>query len=106
MKNTRSTVFVLATALTLSVLLATGCRGGAEERAAFAQSMTAPAEGLTASTSGTANKILVIHLPGTTLSRSANLIREERLASLRSKGFKRVEVRGSDGNLLWERALD
>jgi hypothetical protein len=72
----------------------------------FAQNMTEPAEGLTASTSGTENEILVIQLLRTTPSDSEILIREKRLTYLRSKGFKRVEVRGSDGNIMWEKTLD
>jgi hypothetical protein len=106
MKTKFGHVLALSLALTLSVLIVSGCGGGAQERAVFAQNMTEPAEGLTASTSGTENEILVIQLLRTTPSDSEILIREKRLTYLRSKGFKRVEVRGSDGNIMWEKTLD
>jgi hypothetical protein len=106
MKNKFSNVLAMSMALTLSLLIAWGCDGGAKERAVFAQNMTDPAEGLTASTSGPANEILVMQIPGTTPSHPENLIRDERLTQLRSKGFKRVELRGSDGKIMWEKTLE
>ena len=106
MKTTFRTVLALSTALTLAVLIAVGCGGGAQERAIFAQNMTDPAGGLTASTSGTANAILVIHLPGMTPAHPDNLIQEDRLAQLRNRGFKRVEIKGSDGQMILEKNLD
>ena len=106
MKTKFRTVLAMATALTLLVLIALECGDGAKERAEFARNMAAPAEGLTASISGTENEILVIQLLKTTPADSDILIQEKRLPLLRSKGFKRVEIRGNDGNILWEKTLD
>jgi|SRR5215203_2829087 len=106
MKNKFRNTFAMSMTLTLSWLIALGCDGGAKERAVFAQNMTAPSEGLTASTSGTSSEILVIQISGPTPSRPENLIRDERLTQLRNKGFKRVEVRGSDDKIMWEKTLE
>ena len=105
MKNINRTGLALVATLTLLILVAVGCDGEAHERVVFARNMTAPAEGLTASTSGAAHEILVIQLPGLTLSSPENLIREQRLMTLRSKGFQRIEVRGNDGKMIWEKTL-
>jgi hypothetical protein len=106
MKNTFRNVFAMAIALTLSLLLAWGCDGGAQERAVFAQNMTDPTERFTASTRGTEKEILVLQIPGRALSHPENLFQGERLRQLRSRGFKRVEIRGSDGQMIWEQNLD
>ncbi|MGE0821818.1 MAG: hypothetical protein AB7G75_34300 [Candidatus Binatia bacterium] len=104
--NFFSAVFAMLTVLAVAVLVAAGCRSEAQERVVFAQNMTDPTEGFSAFTRGTEHEILVIQLPGTTLSSSDNLVSEKSVTSLRSKGFKRVEVRGSDGNMLWEKTLE
>lgn len=96
----------LATAFILFALFVAGCGGGAQERATFAQAMSAPAEGLTASTHGPAQDTLVIHLLKETPPDSAIRVQEKRLPLIRSKGFTHVEVKGSDGTTLWEKHLD
>src|SRR5690242_12155374 len=106
MKTTFSTVIALVTALTLSAFLTVGCGGGAEARAVFAQNLTDPAGELTASTIGPENEVLVIQLLRPNPPESAILIQEKRLPLLRKKGFTRVEVRGNEGNILWERTLN
>jgi hypothetical protein len=79
-----------------------GCDSGANERAVFAQNMTASAGGLTALTSGTENEILVIQLLRATPAGSEVFFQDRRLPLLRSKGFKRVVVRDGDGKTLSE----
>ena len=106
MKTTFRNVIALATALTLSALLAVGCSGGAEERAVFARNLTDPDGEPVASTSGPENETLVIHLLRATPADAEILIHEKRLPLLRHKGFTRVEVRGSEGKILWERHLN
>jgi hypothetical protein len=106
MKNTFRTAWALLTALTLSSLIAAGCDSGAKERVAFAQNMTAPAEGLTASTRGTENEILVIQISGTAPSHPENLVQGKSLTQLQKRGFKRVEVRGSDGKTMVEKDVN
>ena len=106
MKDKFRKVFAMSTALTLSLLIALGCDGGAQERAVFAQNMTDPSERFTASTSGTSKEILVLQIPGTTLSHPENLFQSDRLTQLRNRGFKRVEIRGSDGQIILEKTLD
>ena len=106
MKSTFRPILALARALTVSVLLAMGCGSGAQERVEFARNMAAPAEGLTAATSSPENEILVIQLLRATPADEEIFVQDKRLSLLRSKGFKRVEVRGSDGNVLWVKALD
>ena len=106
MKTTFRTVLILVTAITVSGLLTQWWGGGAAGRAEFARNMTDPAEGLTAWTHGTANEILVIQIPGTTLSHSDNLFEGRTLTQLRKRGFTRAEVRGSDGQTLVEKDLE
>jgi hypothetical protein len=106
MKTTCRTVLILVTAIIVSGLLTQGWGGGAAGRAEFARHMTDPAEGLTAWTHGTANEILVIQIPGTTLSHSDNLFEGRTLTQLRKRGFKRAEVRGSDGQTLVEKDVE
>ena len=115
MKNKFRNVLAISTVLTL-VLIAWGCDsnsksdssndGRAGERAVFAQNMTDPSEKFTAATSGTYNEILVIQIPGSTPSQPENLIKSDRLTQLRNRGFKRVEIKGSDGKLILEKKLD
>jgi len=88
------------------LLIASGCRSRAEERAVFAQDMTDPAAQFKASASGTNNEILVIQLPGTTYAGMENPIEGNSLKTLRDKGFKRVEIKGSDNKIILEKNLD
>jgi hypothetical protein len=106
MKTTFRTVVILVTAITVSGLLTLWWGGGATGRAEFARHMTDPAEGLTAWTHGTGNEILVIQIPGMTLSYSDMLFEEKTLTQLRKRGFKRAEVRGSNGQTLLEKDLE
>jgi hypothetical protein len=105
MKPTFRTILVLVTVITLSMLLTQWWGGGATGRAEFARNMTDPAQGLTAWTHGSENEILVVQIPGTTLSHSDTLFEGKTLTQLRKRGFKRAEVRGSDGQTLLEKAL-
>lgn len=88
------------------LLLALGCSSGAKERAVFAQNMTDPSEKFTASTSGTDNEILVIQLPGMPSSDPENLIKGNSLTTLRNKGFRRVQIIGSDNKVILEKNID
>jgi hypothetical protein len=90
----------------LLLLITSGCRSRAEERAVFAQDMTDPSAEFSASASGTDNEILVIQLPGTTYSNPENLIEGNSLTTLRNKGFKRVQIKGSDNKIILEKNLD
>jgi hypothetical protein len=88
------------------LLIASGCSSAAQERAEFAQNMTDPSEKFTASASGTDNEILVLQLPGITHSDPENIIKGNSLTTLRNKGFKRVQIRGSDNKIILEKNLD
>ena len=88
------------------LLIASGCRSRAEDRAVFAQDMTDPSAQFSASASGNDNEILVIQLPGTTYSDPENLIEGDSLKSLQNKGFKRVQIKGSDNKIILEKTLD
>ena len=106
MQTTFRTVLILVTAITVSVLLTQWWGGGAAGRAEFAHNMTDPAEGLMAWTRGPANEILVIQIPGTTLSHSDHLFEGKTLTQLRKRGFKRAEARGRDGQMLVEKDVE
>jgi hypothetical protein len=106
MQTTFRTVLILVMVITVSGLLTQWWGGGAAGRAEFARYMTDPAEGLTAWTRGPAKEILVIQIPGTTLSHSDNLFEGRTLTQLRKRGFTRAEVRGSDGQTLVEKDLE
>jgi hypothetical protein len=97
---------LFAAILFAAMLLASGCRSQAEERAVFAQGMTDPALEFKASVSGTDNEILVMQLPGTTYGNMENPIEGNTLKTLRNQGFKRVVIKGSDDKIILEKNLD
>ena len=88
------------------LLVSSGCRSTAQERAAFAQNMNDPSAELTASASGTDNEILVIQLPQATHSDPEKVISDQALTTLRNKGFKGIQIVGSDNKVILEKKLD
>jgi hypothetical protein len=101
-----ATATAVALLLTQSLLFTPWWGGGATGRAEFARAMTDPARGLTAWTRGPANEVLVIQLPGATLTPADTPFTGSTLRQLRKRGFTRAEVRGSEGQLVLEQDLE
>ncbi len=121
MKNRFRDVITMLTAAALLLLVVLGCgsnfRTGntegdkAKERAEFAKNLddsfrNDPPPRITVSISGANNEILVFQVPDATPARAEKLISSQSLATLRSKGFKKIEIRSSDGKVVSEKSVD